>query len=290
MATYCTPTNGRAPLLKRTLDSLLETVDFTKHRMFIIVNQATEESTEHLLAFQKALPFPDSLESIIWLPENIGTARAINKAWALRLPGEHAIKMDDDVVIRRPGWVEEMEESIERANRIGIIGLKRKDLMESPNRPSGDPYRSMLAEVPHTAGQKNLYIEVVEHVMGTCQMYNAALLDKIGYLYQPGLYGYDDSLAATRCKVAGFMSCFLCGVEIDHIDPGSDEKNPGMAAYTKEKSEYVGTGTMPNEEYHRIRDAIENGRMGVYFDADGNNVIEHHTPGYQFATVNYSTR
>ncbi len=280
MATYCTPTNGRAPLLKQTLDSLLQTVDFTRHRMFIIVNQATEESTEHLLAFQKALPFPDSLESIIWLPENIGTARAINKAWALRLPGEHAIKMDDDVVVHRAGWVDEMEESIERANRIGIIGLKRKDLLESPNRPSGDPFRSMLAEVPHTTGQKNLYIEIVEHVMGTCQMYSAALLDKIGYLYQPGLYGYDDSLAATRCKKSGFMSCFLCGVEIDHIDPGGNE-------YTQGKRDAAG---IDQAEYHRIRDAIESGRMGVYFDAECNNVIEHHTPGYQFATVNYSTR
>lgn len=280
MATYCTPTNGRAPLLKQTLDSLLQTVDFTKHRMFIIVNQATEESTEYLLAFQKALPFPDSLDSIIWLPENIGTASAINKAWALRRPGEHAIKMDDDVVIRRAGWVDEMEESIERANRIGIIGLKRKDLMESPNRPSGDPFRSMLAEVPHTAGQRNLYIEIVEHVMGTCQMYSAALLDKIGYLYQPGLYGYDDSLAATRCKKAGYTSCFLCGVEIDHIDPGGNE-------YTQAKRDAAG---IDQAEYHRIRDAIESGRMGVYFDADGNNVVEHHTPGYQFASVNYSTR
>ena len=283
MATYCTPTNGRAPLLKQTLDSLLETVDFSRHRIFVIVNQATEESTEYLLAFQKALPFPDSLDSIIWLPENIGTARAINKAWALRRPGEHAIKMDDDVVVHRSGWVEEMEESIERANRIGIIGLKRKDLLESPNRPSGDPFRSMLAEVPHTAGQKNLYIEIVEHVMGTCQMYNAALLNKIGYLYQPSLYGFDDSLAATRCQKAGYMSCFLCGVEIDHIDPGGN-------AYTAEKAESVGRGTMPNDEYHRIKDAIESGRMGVYFDADGNNVVEHATPGYQFSTVNYSTR
>lgn len=280
MATFCTPTNGRAPLLKRTLDSLLETVDFTKHRMFIIVNQATEESTEHIFEFQKSLPFPESIDAVIWLPENIGTARAINKAWALRPPGEHCVKMDDDVVIRRAGWVEEMEEAISRANRIGIIGLKRKDLLESPNRPAGDPFRSVLAEVPHRPGQKNLHIEIVEHVMGTCQMYSAALLDKIGYLYQPGLYGYDDSLAATRCKKAGFMSCFLCGVEIDHIDPGGND-------YTQEKRDAAGRD---QEAYHRIRDAIESGSMGVYFDQEGNNVVERHTPGYEFATVNYSTR
>jgi hypothetical protein len=49
-------------------------------------------------------------------------------------------------------------------------------------------------------------------------MYSAALIEKIGYLYQPGLYGYDDVLASHRSHVAGFYNCFLPHIEIDHID------------------------------------------------------------------------
>ncbi len=54
--------------------------------------------------------------------------------------------------------------------------------------------------------------------MGTCQMYNYRLIDKIGGLMQPGLYGFDDTLAGVRCKLAGFKNSFLPHIEIDHID------------------------------------------------------------------------
>jgi hypothetical protein len=49
-------------------------------------------------------------------------------------------------------------------------------------------------------------------------MYSAALIEKIGYLYQPGLYGYDDVLASHRSQIAGFYNCFLPHIEIEHID------------------------------------------------------------------------
>ena len=82
--------------------------------------------------------------------------------------------------------------------------------------------------------------------MGTCQAYSPALLDKIGYLYQPRLYGFDDALAAVRCKVAGMWSIFLPHIEIDHIDPGDTEyqgwkeKHAGedMKTYNSLASEY----------------------------------------------------
>jgi len=46
------------------------------------------------------------------------------------------------------------------------------------------------------------------------------LLDKIGYLVQPGVYGFDDVLSSLRARLAGFDRVFLHGFDIDHIDPG----------------------------------------------------------------------
>ncbi len=233
----------------------------------------------NILQFQKALPFPNSLDSVIWLPENIGTARAVNKGWKHRQPGEMCIKMDDDVVIHRAGWVDEMEEALQRDPKIGIIGLKRKDLWETPWHP--DPtQRSAVMMLPHQAGQKWIIVEDVNHVMGTCQAYSPALLEKIGYLYQPRLYGFDDSLAAIRCKVAGFRSCFLHGYEIDHIDPGGD-------AYTQEKRDLAG---QDSAEFHRIKAGYLNGTIGIYYDADGNNPTTVEQPGYKWTLPNLQTR
>jgi GT2 family glycosyltransferase len=221
MAVYDTEHNNRTWMTEKTLLSLRDTVDFGnfgesassanygKHMLIISDNGSCEDTHAVYAKMRHELPFV-----LIQNDENLGTAKAINRAWRLRQLGEHCIKMDNDVVIHNPGWVDRMEEVFERDDTIGICGLKRKDLAEAPW-ADGD-MKSTLHMLPHVAGQTWLVVEEVRHVMGTCQAYSSALLDRIGYLVQPGVYGFDDSLSAVRARVAGFRSVFLHGVEIDH--------------------------------------------------------------------------
>jgi hypothetical protein len=88
-------------------------------------------------------------------------------------------------------------------------------------------------------------------------MFNSALLDKIGYLYQPRLYGFDDSLAAIRCQVAGFYSCFLPHIEIDHIDTGE-------TAYQGWKQKHAGEDMA---EYNRLKHGYMDGSINIYSEA-----------------------
>ena len=174
--------------------------------------------------------------NIIHLPENVGTARAINMAWKHRNPGEHLVKMDNDVLILNNKWVEEMEEVLNLGDRftppIGILGLKRKDLIESPYRTDG--YQSQLMQIPHNMGERWHTVEIINHCMGTCQMYHHKLIDKIGGLEQlGGIYGLDDTIASAKSQIAGFCNAFLNHIEIDHIDTGENTE------YLKFKSDYV---------------------------------------------------
>ena len=251
MAIYDTPENYRADMTRQTLESLVKTVDFARHRAVLIVNEATDKTIDAIIAFCQAI---GKSAQVIYLQENIGTARAINKAWLTREPGENAIKMDNDVVIHSAGWVDEMEEAIQADPKIGIIGLKRKDCWENPAHES-DFYRSELMMLPHKPGEPWIVVERVNHVIGTCQMYSAELLDKIGYLYQPGLYGWDDVLAAERCKAAGFYSCFLPHFRIDHIDPGA-------TPYQGWKERIAWDG---KEDVDRLRDGYKNGTISIYY-------------------------
>lgn len=257
MAVYDTVANQRSKFTRATLKSLLQTVDFHRHRIIIVDNASCDETQEILLSFGQecsAIGSPGCVE-IIRNEENIGTARAINKAW-LKRGTDHAIKMDNDVVIHSAGWVDEMEEAIRRDPRIGIIGLKRKDVMEYPEHP--DPnFRSQLIMLPHERGERWMIVEAVGHVIGTCQMYSSALLDKIGFLYQPGVYGFDDVLSAYRSHACGMMNVFLPHIEIDHIDPGGDD-------YTEEKRKYVGPYI---EEVHIRGHEYVNGQRPVWEDA-----------------------
>lgn len=248
MAVFDTEENKRTEYTQRTIDSVLSTT--SRKHPFVIVDNNSCEATKKILHKHASIGHVQ----VITLPENVGTAKAVNRAWRLRTG--HAIKMDNDVVIHQKGWVEEMEYAIEQDPNIGIIGLKRKDCWETPSHPSGF-YRSELKLLGGN-GSKWSVIEKVNHVMGTCHMFNAKLLDKIGYLYQPRLYGFDDSLAAVRCQVAGFYSCFLHGIEIDHIDTG---ETPYQGWKERHSGEDMAT-------YNELKNAYLSGSKSIYSEAD----------------------
>jgi len=252
MAVYDTAENKRSEYTRKTIESIFETVDLTKHRLIIVDNNSCELTQRYL----DELIFNGKGEGIALIrnPENVGTAKAINQAWKLRQPGENLIKMDNDVVIHSYGWVDELEEAIERDPRIGIIGLKRKDIMENPYRE--DHMKSVLRMLNPIHGQKWIIVEEVNHVIGTCQMYNHRLIEKIGGMMQPGLYGFDDTLAAVRCKIAGFKNCFLPHIEIDHID---NLETP----YWQEKRDMAGKDM---DEFNRLKNAMYAGTESIYLE------------------------
>lgn len=217
MCCHDTDENGRSAFTMQTISSIFKTVDVSldrKHRLIIVDNNSCEKTKNHLSKIR------GMFVKTIDLPENMGTARGVNKALSLRRPGEYCIKVDNDVVIHQTGWPDQMEDVMRRMPQIGILGLKRVDLQESPTNQNPD-YRSRFIEVPHEPGQRWRVVEECKQVMGTCTMLSPQLLDKVGFYYQMGgLYGFDDSLMCVRSNVAGFMNCFLHGIDIDHIDPG----------------------------------------------------------------------
>ena len=251
MAVFSNDENQKDKYLKETLRYLSYTVDFDKHRLMLSVNGFTEETKQIL----KCYPGHEVIETVIFNGENLGTAEAINKVIARRNPGEHVIKIDDDVVIHNGGWADLMEEAISIDPTIGIIGLKRKDLIQSPWHP--DPqYRSELVLLPHTPGHRWITIERTPDIIGTCTMFNSALLDKIGYSRQPGKYGFEDNLFCHRSHLAGFYNCFLNHIEIDHIDEGAPEFSEWKA---KHSSEFF-------PEYHKLVHDMIAGKEPIYYN------------------------
>jgi glycosyltransferase involved in cell wall biosynthesis len=213
MAVYSNPVNKKDDCLHQCLASLADTVDWKRHRLILSINDATEK-THDLIRYYRWI-----ISDVIYNTHNLGTARAINKCWSLRAPGEHCIKMDDDVVIHDKNWADLMEEAIARDPLIGQCGLKRRDCWEKPQHENPD-FRSELIALPHTPGQRWITVEKVKHVIGTCVMHNSALIDVAGALFQYGQYGYDDVIYSHKCYIAGFYSCFLPHINIEHIDPG----------------------------------------------------------------------
>ncbi len=251
MAIYSTEENGKDDCLQKTLTSLQRTVNFRRHRLMLSVNAQTSRTKYIIKGFEKIIT------DVIYNETNIGTANAINKVWKERAAamGEHCIKMDDDVVINNAGWADEMEAAISNDRLIGQIGLKRKDCWETPLNENPD-YKSELKMLLHIPGHPWQVVEKVKHVIGTCVMHSSALIDKVGYLYQPSLYGYDDVIMSHRTHLAGFYSCFLPHINIDHIDPGQTEYQSWKERHSGEQTQKV--INLVQEMYH--------GTKSIYYE------------------------
>lgn len=230
MCVYSTETNNKDEYLEKTLQSLKETVDFTKHRLQLSVNGYTEKTKELINKYS------DIIERVHWNDTNLGTASGINKVWKGRKPNETLIKADDDFTVDTIGWVDLLELGIQRMEETtrpaGICCLKRKDLSERPDRT--DWGKSELVMTPSKSGERWLVLEDVHAAVGTCQAYNPKLIDKMGGLYQMGgTYAFDDSISSVRAKILGYHTYFIPEIPIDHWDRGD-------TPYQKEKQDYAG--------------------------------------------------
>lgn len=259
MCVFDTEENQRAQYTERTLISLEETVDFFLHRIIIFDNGSCQQSRDNVEDFCTRINAKFAKESFralcIRSEENLGTAAGINECWNHRFPEENCIKLDNDVEFYHKGWVDEMEAAIDREPRIGIVALKRKDLTQSPWHE--DPsFKSELVMLPHAKGEPWIVIENVKNGFGTCQMYSAELLDRIGYLIQVGPYGWDDHLSDVRCLIAGKWTCFLPHIEIDHIDTGGTE-------YTEWK---VKQADAAGPEVSKLIGEYKSGIRDIYYD------------------------
>lgn len=257
MAIYDVAENRRDQVTTKCLESLATTVDWSRHRCILVVNHQTEATADAIIKFLK---FVGKSASVIYLPENFGTAKAVNRAIRERKPDEYFVKMDNDVRFYRDGWLDDMEEAMKADPTIGILGLKRSDLEQHPGHENKD-YGSVLRFVPSCLekGEPWICVEETADIMGTCTMFCPQLLDKVGYMYQPGYYGYDDVLMCVRSSVAGFKNCFLPHIRIDHMDPVFEEGKPDHYSGWKHA-----TAWDDSIEYKRVRAGYENGTISIY--------------------------
>lgn len=252
MVVWDTHKNDRTKYTKRTLQNLLKTVDFSRNRLFISDNGSCEET--HILYDWVKGELGDAV-TICYNGENLGTAKALNKGLAVRREGEPCIKLDGDIEVHYSGWVEKLKEVIERDPSYGIVGLKRKDLMQSPD-TDNLTFKSELKMLPHIAGQRWVIVEEHRDIIGTCTLFNPKLIDAIGYSIQPMEYSFEDTLYGLRSTLAGFKNCFVPWIELDHIDDGA---NP----YTQEKQDMAAKSW---QEYQRWHTEYCNGTRDIYYD------------------------
>ena len=227
MCCYDTEENKRTEYTVKTLESIFNTVDLIKNRVIIVDNNSCQATKDVLNAIE------DTRIEVITMSENVGTAQGVNQGIYKRRPNEAVIKMDNDVVIHSKNWIEEMKHVLHKMPEVGIVGLKRKDIAQSPTAKDAW-FKTSLEFLPHEPGEPWITVEKSDDIIGTCTMINPRLLDKVGFYRQIGVYGFDDAILAKLSLLNGFKNYFLPHINIDHIDRGDtpyhQEKNKLAAA------------------------------------------------------------
>ena len=256
IAVFDTAENKRTDLTYRTLHDLIEKNDFSKHRIFISDNGSCQATQDVLVEFSEKFcdKFPPENLTIRHNGKNLGTANAINLGWRTRKEGEYAVKMDNDVEVDEYNWIDKMEQALIRQPKLGLLGLKRKDLEEHPSNVNPD-WKTKLIMLPHERGQEWIVVEQCNGVFGTVQMFSPQLLEKVGFLAQPYIYGFDDMLIALRCNIAGFAQAYLCGITINHIDTVPTD-------YWEEKRKLAGESMMA---FNKMKDEFILGKRPIYY-------------------------
>lgn len=257
MASYATETNNRFEYAINTLTSLIHTVDFDKHELFISDNgsfsQMTKFYTYFRISFNKL--FPKENLTISLNGKNLGTAEAVNLGIRTRKPNQYVIKIDSDITVGKQDWVEEMEECFDRYPNLGILGLKRIEVIQKADHENPN-YRTKLVSAPHERGQRWIILELCSDVIGSLTMLSPKLLDRVGYFYQPENYGWDDVLLCIRSEKAGFVNAFLPHIPIVHLDNGEGE-------YVKEKQREA-SRTMA--QFSEIAEDYKSGVRDIYYN------------------------
>jgi len=255
-----TVTFNRRWMVEEAISSWLELVPSNLWDLYVVDNNSEDGTAEWVAELARSFDFIHA----ILLDKNLGTAVALNLAWREAGPGVHRIKADSDIKINTPGFLERMITCMDELPSLGILGLRRDDLVENPYHK--DPwYRSKYLDLD--TNREIIHLEQCPHIMGSWQMYNASTTEQFGYLIQPGKYGFDDALASIRMSKLGFRNCFLRGwgdtsVSIEHLDPGegdgSDEWN---TEYTNWKRDFA-RDTMA--KYREMADQYKNGLRSLY--------------------------
>lgn len=210
--------------LTRCLASLSDFINDTSCEVIIIDNGSTDGTLDFLHENYPQL-------QLIANSENRGVAPARNQGIAVA-KGEKLLLLDNDTEATTAA-INAMIEHLDMHPQVGLCSCRLVDKEGIPQ-DSCKPYPGLMIKLRNVLGigNKTKYqpneegiIEPV-YVIGACQMFTRAIVDKIGMLDDRIFYGPEDADWCIRIKKAGYHIHCLNNHTIVHDYRRSTKKRP----------------------------------------------------------------
>ncbi|MBK8000463.1 MAG: glycosyltransferase [Verrucomicrobia bacterium] len=194
-------TFNRLEFTKRAIPALLEHTDFP-YVLTVVDNASTDGTREYLTALKQL----GVIKKLVLLDDNVGVAKASNLAWSQEPSAEFYLKLDNDIVIQKPGWLRRMAETLEAVPKLGAVAYSFEPRSYPTAKVDGQVIR------PKPGGTLG----------GACVMIPKRTERALGcWCEDYGLYGEEDFDYGIRILSKGWFNAYMEDEEIGfHLPNG----------------------------------------------------------------------
>jgi hypothetical protein len=180
---------NRLEFTKQAIEAMKWTVDYP-YVLTVVDNNSLDDTKVYL----QELKQNGTIKNLILLDENIGVAKASNLAWRMEPEAGYYLKLDNDIVMQKHGWLSDMIKVIEAFQNIGALAYN----FEPVSYPS------------QTIDRITVRVKQQGTLGGACILIPKRTEDKLGYWCEDyGLYGEEDSDYGHRILMAGLLNVYM---------------------------------------------------------------------------------
>lgn len=194
-------TFNRLEFTRQAIASVIKYTDFP-YVLTVVDNASQDGSREYL----QRLYDQGVIDNVVLLEENAGVAKASNLAWHLEPDAPYYLKLDNDIVIRKPGWLGNMVRVIDKSPAVGVIAYNFEPTSYPLSQVDGIPLR----------------VKPSGNLGGACILVPHRTWQLLGdWCEDYGLYGEEDRDYGFRVSLAGLLNAYMEDENIgDHLPAG----------------------------------------------------------------------
>ena len=256
---------NRLRLTRLSLESLL-----AHTRENVIVHVVDNGSTDGTADWLRECASRHSKVRLFLLPTNMGVAVAANLGWAAAPAADYYLKLDNDMIILQPDWLDMLFSLAERNPEIGMLGYQVYDRYKTERitLPGGDTFITS------------------DCVGGACVLSPRRIHEQFGFWNEDyGRYGFEDLEYGVRLHQGGWR--------IGYVDAPGRVEHAGYAegavdaAAERSKNSFVARETTGKKLYVLNRFLFESGIRPLYVsrkylpDVSGERIRFRSDPAYR---------
>ena len=223
----------------QTLAALTETTDLEQVQVVIVDNGSSDDTRKIVMEWQRTQIRKPAFYAF---PQNRGCPKALNYALQRhRLPGQPVVKLDNDVRILTPGWVDAMHdlvtECLTQGDAPAMIGAYYDGALEG---------RLLSEDFWH-----ELPLYHARPIIGHAVWHTGEFMDRVGYfdvLADDHLYGFEDLILSHKTDTLNMSTLIWRGWEIENLQRknslggGRDDHVEQMRPFYKERCAQLAAG------------------------------------------------